>query len=73
MPRMADDGFEPQFMTRSERFLTSPSEQVDSPTSCSAMIEGAWQSEAVVSIVAPIWSARRQAARWPSVLLRDKP
>ena len=60
-------------MTRSDRFLISPRVAVDSPTDCTAMIDGAWQVEAVVSIVAPSSSARRTAARWPGVLLRESP
>jgi hypothetical protein len=46
---------------------------VDSPTCWIAMIEGAWHSEAVVSMFACSRSASRTAARWPGVLLRDNP
>ena len=60
-------------MTRSQRLRTSPKLQVLSPACCNAMIDGAWQREAVVSMVAPSRSASRTAARWPSVLLRDSP
>ena len=37
------------------------------------MIDGPWQTEAVVSMVAPICSASSTAARCPAVLLRDSP
>ena len=37
------------------------------------MIDGPWQTDAVVSIVAPSCSASFTAARCPAVLLRDKP
>jgi hypothetical protein len=37
------------------------------------MIDGAWPVLAVVSMVAPMWSASAVAARWPSVVLRDNP
>ena len=37
------------------------------------MMDGPWQTEAVVSIVAPSRSAKRTAARCPAVLLRERP
>ncbi len=44
-------GSQPQKITRSQRFFTSPSVQVDSPTCCTAITEGPCPREAVVSIV----------------------
>ena len=46
---------------------------MDSPTAWTAMMDGAWQVEAVVSMLARSASARRTAARWPGVLLRESP
>jgi len=66
-------GLHPQKITRSARLLTSPNVLVTSPASCNAMIDGPWQSDAVVSTTPRNCSASMIAARWPGVELRDSP
>src|SRR5262249_61278305 len=66
-------GLLPQKMTRSALFLTSPSEQVTSPTPWNAMPDGPWQTEVVVSTQPPTRSAIPTATRWASQVVSDRP
>ncbi len=66
-------GLQPQKMTRSARFLTSPRVQVGRPISCTAIRVVPWQTAAVLSQQAFEISAISLPTLWASQLVEDQP